>query len=77
MSRFKNIIMSKFEKFKKTEINLEGVFGGMNETEGTGECNGTGCVVDTSGDGKVKDWDDVECGDNTVGKNSGKCDPVA
>jgi hypothetical protein len=77
MFRVNFFFMSKFEKFSSSAISLAGVFGGrIGPTESTGDCHGTGCCVDTSGDGKIKDWDDVECGDTMVGANSGKCDPA-
>lgn len=69
--------MNKFEKFKAFSIPMNNVYGGIiGASESTGDCQGTGCFV-LKNDGKIKDWDDVECGDTQIGKNSGKCDPVA
>ena len=62
--------------FFSKEIDLQNVYGGMNGTTGTGECHGTGCKQ-LKHEGKIIDWDDAECGDIFIGKNSGKCDPVA
>lgn len=68
--------MSKFEKFSEVSIEMKNIFGGAS-SDSTGDCHGTGCTEDSSGDGKIKDWEDAECGDTTVGTNSGTCNPSA
>lgn len=64
-----------FSKFQDSTISMANVYGGANPTEGTGDCSGTGCS-NSKHEGRIIDWDDVECGDTMVGKNSGKCDPA-
>lgn len=59
-----------FQKFENSNFDLRQVKGGKNDTEGTGDCAGTGCS-ESSGDG-ITDWADVECGDNTIA-GSVKC----
>ncbi|MCB9335266.1 MAG: hypothetical protein H6586_03900 [Flavobacteriales bacterium] len=59
-----------FEKFENSNFDLGKIKGGRLNTEGTGDCAGTGCS-ESSGNGII-DWADVECGDETVA-GSVKC----
>lgn len=68
MKKKESLLSKKFDK--NTLNNLAQVFGGRpNATEGTGECHGTGCSEATGKtDTKpgVTDWEDIECGDDTI-----------